>query len=136
MSGITITKTIELDTPSEKVIVLNKISSLLKNKFDYVLIENKNNVDCFTCRVKTKLFNPIVSIKGTIRIQLNDAKVKVMIEGDTKTNTWFWLTFVLGCFFPFPILLIMIYLYFSQKKGSVKSFEGVVDSLDFDIGKV
>jgi len=133
MSALTITKVIEADGEISKNEVIQKIEEALKREFDKVKIkEGKDGTLELRCRVKTKLFNPIVSVKGPVSIQTKENKAKVMIDGDTKTNGWFWFTFLIGCFFPI-LWIMMFFMYSSQKKSSIQSFEKVFERMEFDL---
>ncbi len=133
MSELTITKLIEANERISKDKVIQKIEEALRREFDKVAIkEGKDGSPELRCRVKTKLFNPIVSVKGPISIQTKENKAKVMIDGDTKTNSWFWFTFLLGCFFPI-LWIMMFFMYSSQKKSSTQSFEKVFERMEFDL---
>ncbi len=133
MSVLTITKVIEADGEISKNEVIQKIEEALKREFDKVKIkEGKDGTPKLRCRVKTKLFNPIVSVKGPVSIQTKENKAKVMIDGDTKTNGWFWFTFLIGCFFPI-LWIMMFFMYSSQKKSSIQSFEKVFERMEFDL---
>jgi len=133
MSALTITKVIEADEAITKDEVIQKIEEALKSEFDKVKIKvGKDGVPELRCRVKTKLLNPIVSVRAPIKIQTKENKAKVMIDGDTKTNGWFWFTLLIG--FTFPILWIMMFfMYSSQKKSSIQSFEKVFERMEFDL---
>ncbi len=140
MSALTISKVIESEEAVLKDTVIAKIEEALKKEFDKVKIKNgKDGEPELNCRVKTKLLNPIVSIKGAVRVQTKDNKAKVMIDADTKTNGWFWFTFIIGFVFwplwgmPWPLWLGMFFLYSSQKKSSIQSFEKVFERMEFDL---
>jgi hypothetical protein len=133
MSALTITKVIESAEAISKEIVIGKIEEALKNEFNKVKIKRgKDGTPELRCRVKTKLFNPIVSIKGPIKIQTKENKAKVMIDADTKTNGWFWFTFLIGFIFP-PLWILMFFMHSSQKKSSIQSFEKVFERMEFDL---
>jgi hypothetical protein len=133
MSALTITKIIESDENISKDIIIEKIEEALKKEFNKVkIIDGKDGVPELRCRVKTKLLNPIVSIRGPIKIQTKGNKAKVMIDVDTKTNGWFWFTLIIGLFF-LPLLIMMFFMYSSQKKSSIKSFEKVFERMEFDL---
>lgn len=134
MSILTIAKVFKSEATIAKDSVLESIEGALKREFDKVKIkEGKDGTPIIHCRVKTKLWNPIVSLKGPVNIQTKENKAKVMVDADTKTNLWFWFTFLIGCFF-WPLLLMMCFMYSSQKKKSVQSFEHVFERMDFDLG--
>jgi len=88
----------------------------------------------FKARVKTKLFNPIVSLKSKISIQIQGDKCTIMITAETKTNVWFWLTLI-GAFIP-PItgwgMLLVIWMWYSQKKISKVALENALNKVAFD----
>tara|TARA_R110000823_G_scaffold96554_31_gene210299 strand:+ start:1157 stop:1567 length:411 start_codon:yes stop_codon:yes gene_type:complete len=133
MSALTISKVIESEEAVSKDTVITKIEEALKKEFDKVKIKNgKDGEPELYCRVKTKLLNPIVSIKGPMKVQTKDNKAKLMIDADTKTNGWFWFTFVVGLFF-WPLWLLMFFMYYSQKKSSIQAFEKVFERMEFDL---
>lgn len=133
MSALTITKVIEAEGAISKEEVMEKIEEALKSEFDKVKIKDgKDGTPELSCRVKTKLLNPIVSIKGPIKIQTKENKAKVMIDADTTTNGYFWFTFIIGLFF-WPLWLLMFFMYSSQKKASIQSFEKVFERVEFDL---
>ncbi len=133
MSALTITKIIEADKIISEDDVLHGIEEGLKKEFNKVkIIKNEEGIPEFYCRVRTKFFNPIVSVKGPITIQTKENKAKIMIDGDTKTNVWFWITLVLGCFFPI-LWIMMFFMYSSQKKLSIQSFEKIFERMEFDL---
>ena len=132
MSALTITKVIESENKISKEEIFEKIEDALKKEFDKVKVKlNKEGEQELKCRVKTKLLNPIVTMKGPIKVQTKDNKAKVMIDTDTKTNGWFWFTFIIGLFF-WPLWVLMFFMYSSQKKSSVQSFEKVFERMEFD----
>lgn len=133
MSTITITKSIELKEPLHKSAIVDKIENALRGEFKKVKITENNGEYTLNCRVKTNLFNPIVSIKSPINIQLDGNTLKLMINSDIKTNGWFWFTFLIGFLFPL-IWILMIWMFISQKKSSVQSINNVFDRLEFDLG--
>ncbi|MEX0739829.1 MAG: hypothetical protein WD071_10860 [Pseudohongiella sp.] len=133
MSALTITKVIAFEEVLPKEKVMSKIEDALRKEFDKVEIgAGTDNEPQLYCRVKTKLLNPIVSIKGKINVQTKDNRAKVMIDADTKTNGWFWFTFMIGIFF-WPLWLLMFFMYWSQKKSSIQSFEKVFERMEFDL---
>jgi hypothetical protein len=86
----------------------------------------------FKGRVKTKLWNPIVSIKGLLRVTAGEDQSAVNIDYDTKTNGWFWFTFLIGCFF-WPLWLLMIWMWISQKKKTDAALISALDSIDYEL---
>lgn len=134
MSALTVTSLIESDQTLSTESLLTFIESSLKEEFDKVKLQQKNGTPEIFCRVKTKLWNPIVSLKGPIRIHIKENKAKVMIDADTKTNGWFWFTLLLGALF-WPLWVLMFFLYSSQKKSSYRSLQKVFDRIQFELGK-
>ncbi len=131
MSQMTIAKVVEFDFEPNFQDVLNRLNEAISKEFDNVKIAVGSGSDpMLKCRVKTKLFNPIVSLSGPLKIQTKANKAKVMIDVDTSTNVWFWFTVLVGFFFP-PIWIIMIFMYFSQRKASVVALEKVFERLAF-----
>ena len=135
MSALTITKVIESKDTITEEIIMREIKEALENEFNKVEISNnKDGIPELKCRVKTKLLNPIVSIRGLIKIQIKEKKAKIMIDADTKTNGWFWFTLIIGLLF-WPLLLMMVYMYISQKNSSIQAFDKVFERMEFDLSE-
>jgi len=133
MSALTITKIIEAEESISKEEVMEKIEEALKREFDKVKIKDgKDGTPELSCRVKTKLMNPIVTVKGPIKIQIKENKAKIMIDADTKTNGWFWFTILISLFF-WPLFILDYFMYSSQKKSSIQAFEKVFERMEFDL---
>ena len=136
MSELTVTKVLESESELSKDMIITKISDAFKKEFDNVKLKSdKNGESELYCRVKTKLFNPIVSIKGPIKVQTKGKKAKVLIDADTKTNGWFWVTLLLGMLF-WPLWVMMFFMYRSQKRSSINSFEKVFERMEFDLSGI
>lgn len=133
MSALTISKIIESEYAISKDTVMEKIEGALKREFDKVKINNgKDGTPELSCRVKTKLMNPIVTVKGPIKIQIKENKAKIMIDADTKTNGWFWFTILISFLF-WPLFIMDYFIYSSQKKASIQAFEKVFERMEFDL---
>ena len=131
MSQLTVTKVVEFDGEPNFQEVLNRLRDAVEREFDKVDIQvGRTPSPMLYCRVKTKLFNPIVSLSGPISIQTKGSRAKIMIDADTATNGWFWFSLVLGFFFPL-LWLLMAYMYLSQKKASAVALEKVFERLAF-----
>ena len=82
--------------------------------------------------------NPIVSIKGPLRLQIKEQKAKILIDGDTKTNGWFWFTFILAFFLLFAggagiiLYIMMFFMHSSQKKKSAEAFQSAFNRIKFE----
>jgi hypothetical protein len=133
MSAITLSKVIEAKDTISFVKIIALIEDALKKDFDNVQMRKSANDEFeLTCRVRTKLLNPIVSIKGVVKIQINENKAKIMIDADTKTNGWFWFTFFVGIFFM-PLWAGMVIMFFLQKQSSIQSFNNIFDRMSFEM---
>ena len=136
MSELTITKLVESDKEISKEELSKKIEEALNREFSGAkLYEDKKGDLRFKARVRTKLFNPIVSIKGPVVINANGKKAKILIDGDTTTNTWFWFTAIVFCFFPI-LFIAMAFMYFAQKKSSIQSLNKVFDRIEFELSAI
>ena len=136
MAEITLTKTIESLQPISDDIIKGALKKILSSKFGkFKFLKKAPNI--FVCRVKTKLFNPIVSLKGDIQTQIQGSKAKVMITATTKTNSWFWFSLICIAFFTFGIgILVTIWMYHSQKNASIEAFKQAFEQLEFELGKI
>jgi hypothetical protein len=140
MSDITISKTINIDEGIDKERLISMIDEEIHIDFDKVKIEDEGSHYSLYCRVKTKLLNPIVSLKGTIQTNIKGNKARILIDVGTKTNGWFWFTFIIFLFFsPWIFLPIgfffLMFMYFSQKKKSTEAFQNVFERLSFQSGE-
>ena len=135
MSDITLTQTIESDMPLSEDIIKNTMREALNERFDKFKFYKKNP-EKFRCRVKSKLLNPIVSLRGTLQSQIQGNKAKLMIDASTKTNLWFWVTLLLWLILCFPLLLLMFWIHSSQKKRSIEAFNSAFKQIEFQLGKV
>tara|TARA_B100000809_G_C14827677_1_gene419794 strand:+ start:328 stop:585 length:258 start_codon:yes stop_codon:yes gene_type:complete len=79
--------------------------------------------------VKSKIFNPVVSLKGEIEIKVKERKSKVFIDVDTKLNGWFWFQIIIGLFFPIVWILFGIQ-WWNQKKKSSEIFSNLNNHLN------
>jgi hypothetical protein len=132
MPELTVSKIIASEENIPVAVVMEKLIAALKSEFNKVKISNKNADPEISCRVKTKLFNPIVSIKAPVKIQSKEKKIKILIDGAIKTNGWFWFTALIGI--PFPLLwVMMIFMYSAQKKSSAKSMDNVLQKIEYDL---
>ena len=134
MSDVTLTQTIESDMPLSEELVKNALRQALATQFDKFKF-NHANPNQFSCRVKTKLFNPIVSLTGNMQTQIQENKARIMVDAATKTNGWFWFTILFSFFFP-PGFLLDIWLYTSQKKKSIEAFNQALKQIEFQLGKL
>lgn len=134
MSDITLTQTVESDMPLSEEIIKNTLQDVLKDQFANFKF-NKRTPGQFSCRVKTKLFNPIVSLQGTLQSQISGNKARIMIDASTKTNGWFWFT-ILFSFLFWPLFLLDFWMFSSQKKKSIEAFNSAFKQMEFKLGKI
>lgn len=133
MGDLSLSKILEIEEGVTKEDIIHKIEDALKRNFDKASVLVKDGSHDVKCRVKTKLWNPIVSLKGPLQVQVKGNKAKVMIDGETKTNGWFWFTLILG--FGMPLLWIaMFFMHSGQTKKSQESLRAVFNKLEFDVG--
>jgi hypothetical protein len=99
---------------------------------NYKFVEGQPDRQTFAGRVKTKLFNPIVSIKGLLRVTTTAEQAAVNIDYDTKTNVWFWFTFLIGCFF-WPLWVLMVWMWMSQKKRTDAALVSALNSIEYEL---
>lgn len=115
--------------------LIGKVQTALMTAFSnprFKFVENNMTVRTFKVRVQSKLLNPIVSLKGLMRVKCDTNQCAVKLEYDTKTNFWFWFTFLIGCFFPI-LWILMIWMWSSQKRRTIEALTSVLDSLDYDL---
>jgi hypothetical protein len=132
MSEISITKNIELNSEVRKEVILEKVLENLKGKFDSFKTLKDGS---FKCRVRTRIFNPIVSFSGKIECKAQGNRAMVIVSGSPKTNLWFWLTLFLGFIPPMVgwFFFVVGWLWHSQKKTTVASITEAVEKLNFDL---
>ena len=116
------------DTKSETQVKMD-LMDVMDAQFD----NTKYEVDEFSARVKTKLFNPIITMTGKIKVAEKNGRIKVSLSVDNKLNAWFWFTFLVCCFVPM-IFVILIWMFFSQRSTGYEQFSTVLTKLDDDIG--
>lgn len=133
MSELTVTKIINTDKPADKSIVWNALQTAFKSEFRKVKVKEKPEGYDLTCRVKTKLFNPIVSLNVPVTIQVKENKAKIMIDGKVKGNGWFVFTALIGFACPPIIWIMMMFMYSSQKKACAESLNNVMKKVDYDL---
>jgi len=107
------------------------MSVFSKPKFNFV--DHYMNVRTFKLRVNSKLMNPIVSLKGLMRVKCEENQCAVKLEYDTRTNFWFWFTFLVGCFF-WPLWIIMIWMWSSQKRRTLEALTSALEAVEYDLG--
>lgn len=137
--SLTFSEVISYDhSPLSEDHVKQSLIDSLKKDFDKVKIKEKKEGDFLRCRIKTKLWNPIVSIKGPLRVQVKDQKAKVLIDGETKTNGWFWFTLILAFFLlaaggaGLILFIMMFFMHSSQKKRSAEALESAFRRIRFE----
>lgn len=114
--------------------VTNAMSKTMDGtKFKFV--EGNMTVRTFRSRVKTMLWNPIVSLAGLVSTKCGDEKCAVNVEYTSRTNAWFWFTFLIGCFF-WPLWILMIWMWVSQKKKTVIALNNALDSLEYEFAEL
>ncbi|NMB80871.1 MAG: hypothetical protein GYA14_03545 [Ignavibacteria bacterium] len=122
-------KVIEFSEAITQDKVVSILDEIINREFNDVKITKKDDETYeIYCRVKTKMFNPIVSLIGKLKISIKENKAKILIDVNTTTNGWFWFTvFVtVGC----PILIPLdLYMYYGQRSKSISSFEKVFERL-------
>lgn len=129
MADITITRSLNNVSALTDDQVRTTLVQCLKEDFDK-FITNQHDTKKFSGRVKTKMFNPVVSFRGQMRLARTGAQTNVLISVNTTTNGWFWFTIIWGFVFPFTFLLLW-WLYVSQKKRGTEAFEGALKRADF-----
>jgi len=132
MSDITLKDEVVSDVEMNKQDLKLAMKSALSSEFKKIKFYEKDGILRFKCRTNSKLWNPIVSVKGKIDAQCKGKEGAVLIEGETKTNFWFWFTFLLGLSFP-PLLVMMIFMWKGQKTRTIDNLKGAIDRLKFSI---
>jgi len=130
MSEIVVTK--QFDTNESSDAIAARIQSEIALQFDSY---SSLLPTTFQARVKTKLFNPIVSLNSRISVQNQEGKCTAMITADTKTNGWFWFTLIFMFVPPFIGwgFLLIGWMWFSQKKLAKIALENALGKAVFDL---
>lgn len=96
------------------------------DKFEYTA-ESYGRIS-FNSRIKTKILNPCVSLKGIVQPDIKDGKTRIMVNIKAKPNGWFWfgigLSVVLTIIFPLFVVLYFAFdflLYYLQKNTSLEN---------------
>ena len=132
MSDLTLTATIETEEPVGEEDVRMALARALNEKFDKFAF-NKQDPQSFSCRVKTKLFNPIVSLKGIIQTQIKENRAKVLINASVNVNGWFWITILFSLFF-WPLFIVDYWMYATQKNDSYEALRQALNQVEFNLG--
>lgn len=132
MSDLTLTATIETEEPVGEEDVRMALARALNEKFDKFAF-NKQDPHRFSCRVKTKLFNPIVSLKGIIQTQIKENRAKVLINASVNVNGWFWITILFSLFF-WPLFIVDYWMYATQKNDSYEALRQALNQVEFNLG--
>jgi len=136
VAEIALNKMIEAELPMSEDIIKDALKRILKTKFSKFKFR-KNSPGAFVAQIKTRLFYPIVVLKGDIQTQIQGTKAKIMITATTKTNAWFWFLALTALVFTFGIcLLLMLWIYSTQKNASVEAFKQSFEQLEFELGKI
>ena len=132
MANFSVSKVVKGDGASAALVQTSIIESLKKN-FDNVKVRVNENTGCpvITGRIRTKIWNPMVSIKAELKMVEKSDRVKVLLDGATETNGWFWFT-ILASFFFWPLFIVDYFMYTSQTKASVDAFEQSLHKLEFE----
>jgi hypothetical protein len=122
MSDITVIKQILKNESLENSEIISRLQKSIGKQFDNF---KQTGPSTFNARVKTRIFNPIVSIVGNINVIDNGKTTTLELNADMKTNAWFWFTILVQ--FVTPLigwgLLLIWWMWGSQKKKSIKALE-------------
>ena len=118
MSEISYDYRLSLEDDFSKEDILNETKNYLQINFNKVKFEENSLENVFSSRVKTKIFNPVLSLEGKIEIIVKERKSKIFIDVDTKLNGWFWFEIILGFFFPLVWIILGVQWWTQKKKSS------------------
>lgn len=134
MSDITLTLTLDSVKPLDNQTINMAFADAMSAKCDKFKFDVANPQQ-FKCRVKTKMFNPIVSLKGTITNNIVENKAKMMIEASVGVNGWFWFTILCSLFF-WPLFILDYIMYTNQKKNSLEALQHALNQVEFYLGDI
>lgn len=103
----------------------------LKKSFTKIVVREKRGKKRVTGRIILQLFNPVVSFTGNLEVETKGEKGRLQFIGRTHTNGWFWGTLVFLLLLFFPLLLLLIYMYWSQTKRAIAGFDQARDRVQF-----
>jgi len=106
--------------------ILVEFEKTLSNSFTKVNVDKNTSPHQFSGQIKTKLFNPIVTVKGQFNLKLNKDEASIMIDANPTTNAWFWGTLCFAFVGPF-LFFLMLYMWHNQNK---KIDDALVNSLE------
>ncbi len=96
----------------------------------------------FNSRIKTKIINPCVSLKGIVQPNIKDGKTQIMVNIKAKPNGWFWfgigLSVVLTIIFPLFVVLYFAFdflLYYMQKNTSLENSKRAFEQFKYALEK-
>ena len=132
-----LTRTFSRTNETDNLRMLGAVRAALEKTFDATKFTTPKdttagNTENFVGRVKTKLLNPIVSLKGTYSVAVTDQSASVRFDTSTKTNGWFWFTLLL-CLFFWPLILLVMWMWFSQKKKTNEALNSALNQVEFEM---
>lgn len=134
MPDVTLTLALQTENPIDNETINKAFSDAMAGNFDKFKFDNANSQQ-FGCRVKTKMFNPIVSLKGTITNHITGNKAKLMVNASVTVNAWFWFTILMSFLF-WPLFIVDYIMYANQKKSSLESLQHALNQVEFNLGDI
>ena len=117
---------------SDELITMTQAT--LDKNFNKLKCEFGKNMESrsFKCRIRTALFNPVVSLVGVISAKTGTEKSIISIDYNTTGNGWLAFTIILGLFF-WPVWILAIWMWISQSKRSDQEMQSVLEKVEYEI---
>lgn len=133
MSDFSISDTFQSDQPITKMELEHLFHHQMLSNFSKVKSKETADGLILSGRVKTALFNPVASFKGTLKIHTRNDKCRYIFEGTVGTNGWFWATLLLFLVLFFPLIIVLIVMYSSQKKKIREEMDRLKSAIQFSV---
>ena len=111
----------------DEVKLNDEINTLISDAFSV----RSNSDGELLLRHRTKLFNPVITLKvdKDVSVGIDDDKATILIDTETRFNGWFWFTSVTSLLFP-PVYLLLIWMYTSQRDKSYKMMKNIMTKIE------
>lgn len=132
MSKFFCTKVLKFSRTLTNEQILGAFEKTLSNSFTKVKVNKNTSPHQFSGQIKTKLFNPIVTVKGQFNIKLKKDEASIMIDANPTTNAWFWVTLCFAFVAPF-LFILMIYMWHNQNKNIENALVNSLEQISFNL---
>jgi hypothetical protein len=133
MSEISIQAAFQTRQPLLPIEIEQAFIDELRPSFSKIAVTEERGVKYINGRIIPRIFNPVVSFTGSLETEAKDKKGRLQFTGRTHTNGWFWATLVLFLILFFPLLILLIIMYWQQTKKAVAGFEKARDRVQFKL---